>query len=113
MDHLLSSNYSLFLDESERVPKIAFASLMRSGNTFCRKLTESITGVATGSNFMNTSSLQMSFVIQGFKGETITDDKTWIVKTHFPYTYPITTEFTLSRSLVLVRNPFDVITSLF
>jgi hypothetical protein len=43
----------MFLDGKVDVPQICFASLMRSGNTFYRKLIESITGLVSGSNIQN------------------------------------------------------------
>ena len=61
-EYLADNNHPLYLDESVKVPKIAFASLMRSGNTFFRRLAESVTGVATGSNITIGSSVSLSFV---------------------------------------------------
>jgi hypothetical protein len=103
----------MYLDATAKTPKIAFASLMRSGNTFYRKFIEDITGVASGSNIEIMSSPQISFVAQGFKGESVMDDRTFVVKTHFPYVYPFTVPIGISQAIVLVRNPLDVIVSLF
>jgi hypothetical protein len=41
------------------------------------------------------------------------DDRSWILKTHYPYVYPFTMPMKVSTAIILVRNPFDVITSLF
>lgn len=112
-EYLADSNHPMYLDGSVQVPKIAFASLMRSGNTFFRRLVENITGVATGSNICTGSSLSLGFVAGGFKAEGITDDRTWIFKTHYPYIYPSTYPASMTKSIVLVRNPFDVLVSLF
>lgn len=60
---------------------------MRSGNTFFRKLLESITGVATGSNLPNFLTLNFQLMAQGLKGEGIIDNRVQIMKTHFPYIY--------------------------
>ena len=50
---------------------------------------------------------------QGFKAESIIDNRSWVIKSHFPYVYPFTIPCKISRSIVLVRNPFDVVASLF
>jgi hypothetical protein len=49
-EQLVQENGSMYFDKKCEVPPIAFASLMRSGNTFYRRLIEEISGVATGSN---------------------------------------------------------------
>lgn len=50
---------------------------------------------------------------QGLKGESIIDSRVWVVKTHYPYMYPFTSPLNGQVALVLVRNPLDVIMSLF
>jgi hypothetical protein len=86
---------------------------MRSGNTFFRKTLETLTGVCTGSNFPNNFTLNLALLAQGLKGEQIIDNRVWLVKTHFPYVYPYTPTVSGSKAVVLVRNPLDMITSLF
>jgi hypothetical protein len=49
-ESLVNEHGTMYLDETVKTPKVAFASLMRSGNTFYRKLVEIVTGVASGSN---------------------------------------------------------------
>ena len=98
-----------FLDsESILGQKIAYMSFMRSGNTFLRKYLENITGVVTGSDMPieNPMPLQMA----GLLGEGTSDDRCWIVKTHYPSElteYP----FDCNKIIVCVRNPFDVMVS--
>jgi hypothetical protein len=86
---------------------------MRSGNTFFRKLLESSSGVASGSNLPSFLSLDFILMAQGLKGEGIIDSRVWLIKTHFPYIYPSTFPVKGSTSIVLVRNPLDMIVSLF
>lgn len=112
-EKLYHENGAMFLDEQVEIPHICFASLMRSGNTFYRRLIEQISGLVSGSNIMTQTSLCLSFVIQGFKGESVLNNRTWIVKSHFPYVYPFTMPCNINQAIVLVRNPFDVIVSLF
>lgn len=103
----------MFLDESVEVPKILFGSLMRSGNTFFRKTLECITGVSTGSNIPSNNTVNFVLMAQGFRAESIIDDKTWLIKTHFPYMYPLTYPIKGCKGIVLVRNPLDMVVSLF
>lgn len=96
------------------VPKVFVASMPRSGNSLIRKLFESITGIVTGSNFTNHSIMNFSLAFQGFKGEGYIDDSIWMVKSHFPLYLPfVTYPHSGSKSLVIVRNPYDSIVSLF
>ena len=103
----------MFLDRRSKVPKIIFASLMRSGNSFFRKLIEQVVGVATGSNLMNNALLNFMLCAGGLKGEQFADDRVWLIKTHFPYMYPKTFPFSGQTAIVLVRNPLDMLVSLF
>jgi len=41
------------------------------------------------------------------KGEFITDDTTWIVKTHHPGFMLYSVPFTVNKVLYIVRNPYD------
>jgi len=112
-EEITAANRPMFLDETINTPKIAFASLMRSGNTFYRRLFEEVTGVASGSNIELMSSPQLGFFAQGFHGESIYNDRCFMLKTHFPYVYPFTQPVGISKAIVLVRSPLDVIVSLF
>jgi hypothetical protein len=62
--------------------KVAFASFPRSGNTFLRKYCELLTGVQTGSD--NSLHLTLDLQLMNLKGEAISDDRVWIIKTHSP-----------------------------
>ena len=104
----------MYLDGTEEVPQVFFASLMRSGNTFFRKTLESILGISTGSNLSNNFTLNFALMAQGLKGEGVISNKqVQLVKTHFPYIYPITYPQNGSIAVVLVRQPLDMIMSLF
>lgn len=48
----------------------------------------------------------------GYRGEGITDESVWIVKSHFPERYGFIRYF-VSRVILVVRNPFDAIESYF
>ena len=83
-----------FLDQSP-LPKgrVGFTSYPRSGNSFLRRYIEQITGVTTGSTVTIHTSTALQ--ILGFSGETHTDDRVWISKSHQPLEYnlsiPLTT----------------------
>jgi hypothetical protein len=49
--------------------------------------------------------------IAGMKGEDIVDDTVWVIKTHSPWVMPYAQRFFASKSIVVVRNPLDVINS--
>lgn len=112
-EQLVKENGSMYFDKTCEVPPICFASIMRCGNTFYRRLIENISGVVTGSNIRITTTLCLAFVATGFKGESIMDNRSWVIKSHFPYVYPTASPCSISRAIVLVRNPLDVIVSLF
>jgi hypothetical protein len=103
----------MFLDDKCEVPHVLYVSFMRSGNTFLRKYLESMTGIVTGSNCPNVFTVNFALAIAGLKGESYTDNKVQFIKSHFPYIYPMTTPVSGSKSVVCVRNPLDVMTSLF
>mmetsp|Transcript_13517 Transcript_13517/g.9742 ORF Transcript_13517/g.9742 Transcript_13517/m.9742 type:complete len:88 (+) Transcript_13517:577-840(+) len=87
---------------------------MRSGNTLFRKLIEQISGTITGSNLKNSFTHQLQLACEGFKGENITDDRVWAIKTHFPYVYNFMNKpVSGNRAIVIVRNPLDSLVSLF
>jgi hypothetical protein len=64
---------------------ISYTSYPRSGNTMLRKYLENITGIATGSDQIMKFTLNVSLQYQGFKGESVVQDRTWINKTHYPW----------------------------
>ena len=70
---VVKSHGSMNLDQKCEVPQVLFASLMRSGNTFFRKLLENITGIDTGSNLTNGFTLNFMLMAQGLKGEGYID----------------------------------------
>jgi hypothetical protein len=100
-----------FLNESEHLERVTYASYPRSGNTFIRNNLEQISGIYTGGNMSNQFELDIALKDKGFKGEYVRDDRVWIVYTHYPVVseYP----FTATRLVVGVRYPFDVFDSFF
>jgi hypothetical protein len=91
--------------------RIIYTSFPRCGNTFLRKYFEVITGVATGSDM--TLDLTLTFQMSVMKGERITDDTVWIRKSHYPYPTKDIYPFTGNKIICCVRNPIDVICSMF
>lgn len=75
---------SMFLDETSKVNKVAFASYVRSGNSLTRKYFEDITGIVTGSNQDNRYVRNFALTLCGFKGEVKYNDSIWVFKTHVP-----------------------------
>lgn len=100
-----------FLDGSPNLSnKVAFSSYPRSGNTFLRKYFEMLTGVQTGSD--NPLHFTLDLQMMNLKGEAISDDRVWIVKTHSPIIQPFTTRnIFCNKMIVVVRNPLDSILS--
>ena len=45
--------------------------------------------------------------MQNLKGEHITDDTVWVVKSHSPWVMPEAPVFTANKCIVVVRNPLD------
>jgi hypothetical protein len=65
----------------------------------------------TGSNYTIFPTINFALTVQGFKGENHNDDKVQVLKTHFPYILPFATVMPASRTVLLVRNPLDIIVS--
>jgi len=95
--------------------RICLASFPRTGTVMLRKYMESISGIHTGSDMslIITNGVQM----MGMAGENhVPDDGTvWVTKSHWPSPPPPMTQrdFTMDRAIVLVRNPIDVMSSMF
>lgn len=98
-----------FLDMKPLKTKVSFLSYPRSGNSLMRRVLEQSFGVATGSS----GSLHTGTYLQinGLKGQHITDDRCWIVKSHHPTAAPKVMKFMSDKVLCIVRNPLDVIVS--
>ena len=101
----------LLLDESEVVPQISFASFMRSGNSLSRKIFEKVSGIATGCNYYNAISTSFSLTVMGFKGGQKCENQVWTVKNHYPFKVA-DFAFKATRGLILVRNPLDLLVSI-
>ena len=91
---------------------LALVSYPRSGNTLLRAYLEKITGIATGSGGQMHDRLIRALREGGFHGETITDKRVAVVKTHSPERSGLNA-FEASRAILLVRNPLDVLVSQF
>ena len=85
--------------------KVAFCSFPRSGNTFLRKYLELMTGIQTGAD--NTLHVNVALQMQGMKGEDITDDTCWVIKSHSPWVMPEAPVFSANKVVCIVRNPLD------
>jgi len=86
---------------------IVLASFPRSGNSISRLLLEKITGLSTGSIYLDTKLLS-----KGWRGEGYTKDVVY-VKSHYPIYLKPNNSFPFEKSVVLVRNPYDSVISLF
>ena len=53
-----------------------------------RKYLENITGTCTGSDMVMKYVPNLALQHCGFKGEGVVDSSTWIMKSHFPLTFP-------------------------
>jgi hypothetical protein len=86
-------------------------SYPRSGNTLLRKYLENITGIVTGGDTIY-AKLDKELVDSGLVGEGIFDERTWIVKSHYPERFTPQRYFN-DRIVLIVRNPLDSIISHF
>ena len=88
---------------------IAITSFPRSGSSYLRKYVEQVSGITTGSSLpMHTAT---SLQLLGMKGEGVTDDRVWVIKSHHPLKIPQSAEFKSSKTVVCIRNPLDVLIS--
>ena len=113
LQEMTADDKCVFLDASVDLTgdKVAFQSLVRSGNTFLRKYLEQITGIFTGADM----GIDMTFheAMMGMLGQNIVSDSNsvWITKTHFPHPCSNARYFTANKMIVIARNPIDVIPS--
>ena len=87
--------------------KVALASFPRSGNSMTRGLLEEFSGIRSGSDFLDMSLAKAYNVM----GEGRVDDSVWFIKTHWPNKPGPPSR--ISRAVVIVRNPLDVLVSWF
>ena len=45
--------------------------------------------------------------MQGMRGEDVTDDTCWVIKSHSPWVTPEAPIFHANKCIVIVRNPLD------
>lgn len=100
-----------FLDGLDFGNKVTYASYSRSGNTFFRRYLEQIGGIFTGSDGDLNYALHYSLQFCGFSGECKVDNDCWFIKTHYPL--GIEVPFIANKVIICVRNPLDVVTSVF
>jgi len=100
-----------FFDGQPMNNKIAYASFPRSGNTFFRKYLEQIGGIFTGSDGDLNFTLHYCLQFCGFSGECKVNDECWFTKTHYPLGKKVA--FKANKVILCVRNPLDVLTSMF
>ena len=91
--------------------KVSYSTFPRVGNSFLRKYLQMITGVATGSDMPMELNLDMQLISN--KAEEITDSSVWIYKSHDPYLIPFNQKGKANKVICCVRNPYDIIASLF
>ena len=93
---------------------IAIQAFPRSGSVMLRRFIEQITGVYTGSDKSAASNFDL--VMMGMAGEEHipTTNQTWTCTTHYPW-QPCGDRqvFHARKQVCMVRNPLNVITSLF
>lgn len=77
-----------------------------------RQQLEAMTNIITGSDSRPNRILSSLLLQSGYKGEGITDNSVWIVKSHYPERLGFI-KFRVNRILLLVRNPYDAIMSYF
>lgn len=99
-------------EESDDQDTVIMASFPRSGNTLLRAYLEKIMGLTTGSDCDIEKKLNKDLMLMGLAGEGLVDKRVQVVKTHYPERYG-KTKFYAERTILLVRNPLDSITSLF
>lgn len=99
---------SLRLDEG----RILLSSYPRSGNSYLRSLLEGSTGIITGSDNRPNRNLSASLIRFGYQGEGVVDQSVWLIKSHYPERFGYA-RFDVSKTILLVRNPFDTIASYF
>eukprot|EP00903_Cladosiphon_okamuranus_P017957 g16521.t1 len=92
--------------------KAVLASYPRSGNSLLRRLLEEVTGTITGSDTRPDRTLSRSLSVFGLQGEGVVDHRVRVVKTHYPERLGFR-PFEGSKTILLVRNPFDAIDSYF
>ena len=68
-----------------------------------------VTGIATGSDMTLEQNIDMQ--LNYFKAEEITDSSVWIFKSHDPIRTFNPVKAKSNKTIVCVRNPFDVIVS--
>jgi len=98
-------------DPKAKVPNtVALVSYPRSGNTLLRAYLDKIMGIATGSGGSPGDKLIIALKEGGFAGETITDKRVHVIKTHSPERSG-RNKFPAERAILLVRSPLDVLIS--
>jgi len=109
---LTASITSRFLPQGWKKETVALVSYPRSGNSFLRRALEKWSGTITGSDSRPNRTLSSSLLRCGFRGEGVTDDSVWLVKTHYPERMGFV-KFVANRAVLIIRNPFDTIESYF
>ena len=110
-DDILELPLPSFLNNQPYANKVAYASYSRSGNTFFRRYLEQIGGIYTGSDGDLNYTLHYSLQFNGFSGECKVGDDCWFIKTHYPLGKEV--PFKANKVILCVRNPLDVVTSMF
>ena len=51
-------------------------------------------------------------LMMGMPGEELVDERTWIVKTHHPMSFPGSIDYISNKVIIIVRNPIDTFPSM-
>ena len=112
-DYFFGESARYTTGNSSNQQKVVYATYPRSGNSLMRKYFENVTGLATGSDMVIKHASNMALAYCGFKAEGITDDRTWINKTHHPYTLPFQHPWSADIAVVCTRYQLDADPSFF
>ena len=98
----------MFLNRQK--PVVALASVPGSGNTWLRYMLEQLTGVRTGSIYVD-----KKLVEAGFEAENVSDASVLVVKSHTGTVplHPWYDRTWMDAVILLVRNPYDATLSEF
>jgi hypothetical protein len=77
------------------------------GSTFSRAYIEKVSGIFTGSDIPALCPLPLDY---GFLGEEVWD-RVIVFKSHYPYVRSPEAEIIANKTVVVVRDPFDTISS--
>ena len=121
-----SPNAKIFLSKTDKIPKylnvepkllsknlfetVLLASFPGSGNSLLRHYLQSITKILTGSDDIINKDQIKNQNSDGFIGDGRTDNKVWMINSHFPFNKG-NNKFSCHKCILLVREPIDCLFS--